>query len=285
MSNLRSAYPQAQAWTFLIDTPPPANDKKKPATAVARGAAAAAATAAPTGASIRPVLATGVRTRPNKGSSGNGDGGGGRSEANGTEEMGAMCSKPGDSNTVANKENMGEATTVDETPPNGINQITMAGGNSSGGEADSSNSTRSKGDAGAEASETPGGESADRLTEDEAAPMLQGTALDSTAFLSPDPEEERGTAGDNELGSLSAVDDGAAGVVAGLVKGGHAGSNGNGGMEFEDRSAWVARNLGMLPRGGQEVEVDKLREVRDGGRRHVYVVGCSSPCMLVLQDF
>ncbi|CAM9271979.1 unnamed protein product [Scytosiphon promiscuus] len=273
MSNLRSAYPQAQAWTFLIDTPPPpASDQKNTATPPSGGAGATAAAGGAAGASgrIRPALAAGVtKSGPNKGSGlssnhSSGDGGG-RGEAGGTEEMGAMCSKPNSSssstnNTLDNKENMGEA--AEEMPPNGTDQTTTAGGNSSGGGdagVSSSRSSSSTGDASPEASGKPGGES---IEEGEAASVLQGTPpLDSTASLSPDPEEERAAAqpGD-EVGSLSAVDDEGV-AVAGLVRGGHAGSNGDGRMEYEDRSAWVARNVGMLPRGGQEVEVDKLREL------------------------
>ncbi|CAM9468923.1 unnamed protein product [Hapterophycus canaliculatus] len=272
MSNLRSAYPQAQAWTFLIDTPPPASEKKNTAaTAAASGragattAAAAAGAAAPPGASgrIRPALAAGVKVRPNKGSSlsshhsSGGGGGSGRNEAGGTEEMGAMCSKPINKDTVANKENMGE--TPEETPPNGNDHDTMAAGGN-GGAGDTGGSS---GSADPETPGTSGGESADRLTEDEVAPMLQGTLLDSTAFLSPDPEEEGAQNGD-ELGSLSDGNDALVTttvVAARLVKGGHAGSNGDGRMEFEDRSAWVARNLSLLPRGGQDVEVEELKEL------------------------
>ncbi|CBJ31570.1 conserved unknown protein [Ectocarpus siliculosus] len=161
--------------------------------------------------------------------------------------MGAMCSKSG--GNVANKENMGQLP--DEMMlPNGVDS-TMAG---SGGSVDAQSNSR---DRGLEASKGATASSNGQVEDDGAAVL--GAALDSTAFLSPAPAHGAQVAaaeGTSPAGSND-VEPGAAAVVNGIAGQDKVVSD----MQLEDRSAWVARNLGMLPRGGSEIEAEKLKEL------------------------
>lgn len=238
MSDPRSAYPKATAWTFLLDTPAdaggaPATKAPPPSAASGNGSrprqqAAAGAKAA---AKRKPSLASSSSSR---------SGGGGSSSCSGTEEMGASCSKP-HQDSVADKENMAELEEMlvpngRETTSNGLRR-----GRNGLGAADSE-------DRGEAPKEAP-------VDEGE---VLRGAALDSTAFLSPEPDQTAPAEAGSAL--VAAVDNG---IAAGLQRGGHAGSAGDGRMRFEDKTAWIARSLEMLPRGAAAVEVDQLKQVRD----------------------
>ncbi|CAM9332047.1 unnamed protein product [Ectocarpus sp. 13 AM-2016] len=237
-----SAYPKATAWTFSLDSPATNDNKNNSSTAPAPAARAG-------GPGGRPGLAAGTKPRLRKKDSlesSNGDSG-----SDGVcASMGAMCSKSG--GNVANKENMGQLP--DEMLPNGVDS-TMAG---SGGSVDAQANSR---DRGLEALKGAAA-SSNGQAEDDGAAVL-GAVLDSTAFLSPAPghgaqgtavvavAEVTSPAGSND------VEHGAAAVVNGIA----GQDKGVSGVQPEDRSAWVARNLGMLPRGGNEIEAEKLKEL------------------------
>lgn len=232
MSDPRSTYPKATAWTFLLDTPAAeaaggASGTKAPPPAVTGGGdrprRAAAAGAAKAAASRRKPSLTG-------------------SSCSGNEEMGAACSKSNDA--VANKENMGELEEV--LVPNGGD--TSTGGDSEDADCD---------DLGAGAGSEPLQASKEGPLNERA--VLGGAALDSTAFLSPEPQEQELGECEAEDAALVAVENG----IARLRGGGHAGSAGDGRMRYEDKSAWIARNLEMLPTRGAAVEVDQLKQVRE----------------------
>lgn len=137
--------------------------------------------------------------------------------------------------------------------PNGVDS-TMAG---SGGSVDAQANSR---DRGLEASKGAAASSNGQAEDDGAA--VRGAVLDSTAFLSPAPAHgAQGAAvaaaqGSSPAGSNDVEPGAAAGVngIAGQDKG-------VSDVQPEDRSAWVACNLGMLPRGGSEIEAEKLKEV------------------------
>lgn len=225
MSDPCSAYPKATAWTFLLDTP-------------AEEGGASATKAPPPGGGGHPRLAAaaaaaaGVRAAAKKKASLGGSSGG----SSGTEEMGAACSKS-KAASVANKENMAKVEDMLLVVPNG--------GKNEGPDTAESTSL----------GEIP--ETLEALEED---PVREGAvlgvgALDSTAFLSPEPEQEEGVAAGDS--ALVAVEN----CVAGLRRGGHAG-DGSDGMRCEDnKSAWIAQNLDVVPQGAA-VEVDQLKQVR-----------------------
>ncbi|CAM9795768.1 unnamed protein product [Ectocarpus fasciculatus] len=238
-----SAYPKATAWTFSLDSPTTTSDNKNSS---GSGAPAPAARAGwPAG---RPGLAAGTQPRPRKTASLEGSSSGDGVSAS----MGAMCSKSG--GNVANKENMGELQDEMMMLPNGVDSTAMAG--SGGGSVDAQASSR---EVGLEASKGAAA-SSNGQGEGEGAAML-GAVLDSTALLSPAPAHGAQDAavaaeGSSPVGNNDA-DPGAAAAVNGIAGQG----KGVRDAQPEDRSAWVARNLGMLPRGGSEIEADKLQEL------------------------
>ncbi|CAM9465065.1 unnamed protein product, partial [Ectocarpus sp. 8 AP-2014] len=238
-----SVYPKATAWTFSLDSPT-TNDNKNNSS----GAPAPAARAGGPGG--RPGLAAGTKPRPRKKASLEGSSGDSGSDGV-SASMGAMCSKSG--GNVANKENMAELP--DEMMlPNGVDS-TMAG---SGASVDA---PANSGDRGLEASKGAAASSNGQAEDDGAAAL--GAVLDSTAFLSPAPAHgAQGAAavaaaeGTSPAGSND-VEPGAAAVVNGIA----GQDKGVSDVQPEGRSAWVARNLGMLPRGGSEIEAEKLKEL------------------------
>ncbi|CAM9162496.1 unnamed protein product [Ectocarpus sp. 4 AP-2014] len=236
-----SAYPKATAWTFSLDSPSTNDNKNNSSSASAPPEHAG-------GPGGRPGLAAGTKARSRKKASLEGSSGDSGSDEVSTS-MGAMCSKSG--GNVANKENMGQLP--DEMLPNGVDS-TMAG---SSGSVDAQANSR---DRSLEALKGAAA-SSNGQAEDDGAAVL-GAVLDSTAFLSPAPahgaqgaavpvDEVTSPAGSND------VEHGAATVVNGIA----GQDKGVSDMKPEDRSAWVARNLGMLPRGGSEIEAEKLKEL------------------------
>lgn len=230
MSDPRSTYPKATAWTFLLDTPAAeaaSGTKKAPPPATAGGGGprrAAAAGAAKAAAKRKPSL-TG-------------------SSCSANEEMGAACSKSNDA--VTNKENMGRE----------LEEMLVPNGDS---HDDDDALCKSNLGAGSEPLQAP--------KEEEGAAneraVLGGAALDSTAFLSPEPEEQEQGVDEAEDLVVVAVENG---IVARLRGGGgHAGAAGGDGssMGHEDRSAWIARKLEVLPTRSAAVEVDQLKQVRE----------------------
>lgn len=253
MSDPRSTYPQAKAWTFLLDTP----DTTSSSAAVGRAPSAVA-----TGAG-RPCLVAAGETvsRHEKKSSLGGNCGGSDPAAgsgvanggNGTEagEMGAMCSK---STNVANKENMGDLEEVMMFP---------------NGDSDSSRSVSVNADCcegndkgmrdSSETLETPDGDDAAAGAADccksdlpDEGAML-ASMLESTTPISPIDLEEhlvRGSA--------------ASPVADRIIATGSGGISSND-MRPEDRWAWVTDNLKMLPTGANAVEIDQLKQVSERG--------------------
>eukprot|EP00903_Cladosiphon_okamuranus_P019677 g18084.t2 len=237
MSDPRSTYPKATAWTFLLDTPAEAaggasgTKAPPPATSGSGGRSRLAAAGV--------AKAAAAKRKPSLTSSG-GSNSSSNSSCGGNQEMGGACSKP--NHTVANKENMAELEEM--LVPNGGagHKQTSNGGAVDGDEVDANLGEESEPPQAAK--EDPANERA----------VLGAAALDSTAFLSPEPQGADN--GEAEVNPLVAVENG----IAGLRRGGHAGSGGGGRMRYEDKTAWIARNLEMLPRGAA-VEVDKLKEL------------------------
>eukprot|EP00752_Nemacystus_decipiens_P017760 g15923.t1 len=238
MSDPRSTYPKATAWTFLLDTPAEAgaggaSGTKAPAPATAAGGAGRPRLTAAGGAAKAAAKRKSSLTSS--------------SSHNGNEEMGSACSKPNVG--VADKENMAELETEMLVP--------------NGGDA-TSNGHRAKEDDAECNSGGPGADSEPLRASKEAAinerAVLGGAALDSTAFLSPEPEKEQ-----EEEGPAAAVDSPLVAVENGIARlrggGGHVGSAGEGRMRYEDKPAWIARNLEMLPTRGAGVEVDQLNKL------------------------
>lgn len=241
MSELRSKYPQAKAWTFLLPDTPPSSG-----TAASRSVAARAGGC---GRRAGPAIAKHQQQqqqRKTKSSVGNSNG----------VEMGSLCSS---NKSVANKENMEESSS-DEDLIEGEEQEEEETSSVIGakyGEADGV-------DAPTVAEVTPtgvegygvreGGEHlAGRGEKDGGQDVNNGHAgfaegmLDSTAFLSPDT------------------------VPAASVERKPHSSQVEGGAFFEieqeraedeggDRSAWLARNLALL-RGGRAVDVRQIKQV------------------------
>lgn len=137
--------------------------------------------------------------------------------------------------------------------PNGVDS-TMAG--SSGGSVDAQ---ANSGDRGLEASKGAAASSNGQAEGEGAA--IQGAVLDSTAFLSPAPahgaQDAVAASAEGSPAGVNDVEPGAAAVVNGMA----GQDKGVSSVQPEDKSAWVALNLGMLPRGGRGIEVDKLKEV------------------------
>lgn len=227
MSDPRSTYPKATAWTFLLDTP------------AEEGGASGAKAPPPGGGGGRPRLAAAgakaaAKKKPSLGGSSS------SRSCSGPEEMGAACSKS-NATRVANKENMAELEEM--LVPNG-------------GDPTPTRSNNGRGDA--ECSSLGADSKTREAAKEGTTNVSAGVALDSTAFLSPEPEQEL-VAGDSDSAVVVAVENGIAGRG-----GGHVGSNGDERMRSEDTSAWIARNLDMLPRGAA-VEVDQLKQVRRQG--------------------
>lgn len=247
MSDPRITYPQAKAWTFLLDTPDDTGSSSGGGSGSGTKPAPQTAKAAGGGGGARP--AAGAKTRGKRKTS-LGD----SSNCSGGEDMGAMCSKPANANLATDKENMDMEEML---VPNGDSSSPMA------------RDVAAAAAAGAEAGgAAPGAGSKDQKALADEAAVLGAAMLESTAFLSPEPEEVK--EGGEEDGGNSAVD-GNGEAIAGLEieRGGHAGSFGDGHMRYEDRAEWIARNLEMLPRGSCAVEVDQLKQVGVAKRARV----------------
>lgn len=232
MSELRTNYPQAKAWTFLTDTPAAASGGSTSSSPTKRPSATAA------GPDERGRGGPSAR-RSKKNSSlcssvGGSVNGGGRGEI-----MGGLCSSNKTSIVRSNKENFGDlgagegssqvagaATTVVLAPAPGDVAFNPCG---MGKEAPASGKTGGNGQ------------------QPSRGAQQENDLLDSTAFLSPTPEDE--IAGD-------ALDVCAAGEMCFEEE------QGGGVGEGSDRSAWLVRNLGLLRGGGVPVDVGQIEEVR-----------------------
>lgn len=269
MSDPRSTYPQAKAWTFLLDTPDPSASSS---VGISAAAAPGARKAPPTVGAGRPCLVAAGATaagkhknRPSpRGNCGGSDPAAGSvadgsGSSNGTEEqMGALCSKS--TNVLENKEN----TRMGDVEDDEMMKFTNGEGSSSGGSGSvdanyCEGNGKGMGGSSADVGTPNGGGGGGKGDLADEGAML-AAMLESTALISPVESEETRVEGPATGGAVAN-----GGIIGGLERGGAA-SNGYGngygaGVLPEERSAWVADNLRMLPIGAHAVEVDKLKQV------------------------
>lgn len=231
MSELRTNYPQAEAWTFLVDTPAAASGGSASSSPSKRPSVRAA------GLDERGRVGPSVR-RAKKNSSlcssvGGSVNGGGRGGI-----MGGLCSSNKTSIVRSNKENCGDLGAGE-----GSSQVAGAATTAVFAPApgDSASSSCGMGQE-ASASGKTGGNGQQRSR----GAQQENDFLDSTAFLSPDPQDDAA----DEQGVCAAAD-----MCFEEDQGDCVG-------EDSDRSAWLVRNLGLLRGGGIPVDVGRLAEVR-----------------------
>lgn len=238
MSELRTKYPQAQAWTFVLPDTPPTTRPTGPGAGRRAGPAAAA---------VAPVA-----THKKSGSFGasSSSGGGYRSRSSRTEgenNMGGLCSS---SKNVANKENVGQQAAAEGSTPQTAESIvrattTAAVATDAAASADAAVFCQATSTASSEACVRAGAENGvGGVGSNGAADGM----LDATAFLSPDPDEPAGDESDAQLLGNS---------LEGICLEEEVEKDGG------DGSAWLARSLGLL-RGGKSVDVAQVKQVIDG---------------------
>lgn len=238
MSELRSKYPQAKAWTFVLPDTPPGTGTAASRSVAAGGGGCGHRTGPE--ATKQQQQKKQQQQHKKKRSLGNNSKG---------VEMGSLCSS---NKNVADKENMGKsacdedlvgvsgemggqadevggAPTVAEKTPKGVERLS---GREAGGDRRAGGSDKGEG----------------KVVVNNGHVGYAEGMLDSTAFLSPDTVP-------------------AASVEGRLYSEGEdraffeAEQGGGTGEEEGGRSAWLARNLALL-KGGRAVDVGQLKQVR-----------------------
>lgn len=253
MSELRTNYPRAKAWTYVIDTPPSGTS--------APGAARAEAAAA----GRRRAGSREAGTRQKKKSSLGSSGGGSTNTRGGKvqgDSMGGLCSS---SKNVDNKENAGD---LEDAPFIAVGAMVPDATLVDAASGANLKATRvanklAYADGGADRE----GRRLDPRLSDAAGDLL---LMDATAFLSPDPEDSAGT---RDVGAELGDDIGGEGEMYFEDEGGFLEEEG-------DRTAWLARNMGLL-RGGSSVDVAQIKQVMDLFQLGFAPLGASAVCSLM----
>lgn len=248
MSELRTNYPQAKAWTFLVDPPTAAaaaagSTSSPPSTRTGAAACSDGRRAGPSSTESRRSKKSSLGSSVGESVNG-GRSRGGRAKNEAEITMGGLCS----SNKTAsigrsNKENFGERGAGECAGGAASTITTTVVLDPAPGDTAFDPSRLGKGArAGAASGKTDGnGQQASR-----GAPQQENDLLDSTAFLSPEPEDEAAGGRNGSSGETCFEEDREA-----LTEG-------------ADRSAWLVRNLGLLRGGGSTVDVGQVAEVRGG---------------------
>ena len=249
MSELRTNYPQAKAWTFLSDPPAAAgaagSASSPPSTRTGAAARPDGRRAGPSAIEARRSKKSSLGSSVGESVNGGGTGRGARaSEAEIT--MGGLCSSNKTTSVArSNKENFddpGAGEGSSQAAGAATSSATVVLDPAPGDSAFDPTRMGKEARAGTTSGKTDGnGQQASR-----GPPQQENDLLDSTAFLSPEPE---GGAADGRDGSSeeTCFEEDRERLAEGA-----------------DRSAWLVRNLGLLRGGGAPVDYGQVAEVRGG---------------------